>query len=267
MGRGKEVYSIVSIQPCMRKLLFTTLYCLLFCNASAQYLHDVPPPAVQEANWHYHPWWTLYASGAIVPNDVRIGNPGIGWGTALLFPLNGKVPDWQSPVWLGLDFNYHYFGTEQLGSLYVHYENWQLAFTTRITGTDKRKTKPFMDVQLGGRYLVGLTSDGRNYSGIILRRAWDGTATALNLGGLTATDYNIVREYGKMSLMGTLAPGVQFIGKRQHWSGVFIKCFLQFGTNTHYLNRDSLHVAQNPLLMPPQKGSGLMYGLQLGLTI
>ena len=248
-------------------MLFTVLCCLFSSIALAQYLHEVPAAPVQEEKWHYHAWWTLYASGAMVPSDVRIGKPGIGWGTALLFPLNGKVPDWQSPVWLGLDFNYHYFGTEQLGSLHVHYENWQLAFTARITETDKRKTKPFMDVSLGGRYLVGLMSDGRDYAGIIFRRAWDGATVALNLGGLQANDYNIVREYGKMSLMGSIAPGVQFIGKRQHWSGIFIKGYLQFGTNTHFLNRDSLHVTTDPMFMAPQKGSGLMYGLQFGLTI
>lgn len=250
----------------MRKAGFTLVLLVGTFISKAQYLSD-PKAAPAPDGPRYHSWWMIYATSAWVPKDVKIGDPGFGVGTSLLFPLNGKIYDYQCPVWLGLDFNYHYFGTEEINDWYVHYENWQLAFVARITSSDKRRFKPFMDVSLGGRYLASLTTDHRDYAGLAFRRGWLLAANAFNFASLGPTDFNISREYGKVSLIGSLAPGIRFIGRGKEWSGMTIKGYMQFGTSVHYLNRDSVHVRGNPMILSSEKRSGLMYGFQLGVTI
>lgn len=251
----------------LRKICFTLLLNLLISASHAQFLESgktqapVEPPRV-------HPWWNLYFSIAEVPPEVKIGAPGIGWGTSLLFPTNNKIYDYQVPAWLGVEFSYHYFGTETIDNFKTHYENWQLGFLARITSNSKTRVKPFMDVEIGCRYLVGLTTDNRDYAGVIFRRGLDAVVLAVTNGnGPTAQDYNIVREYGKLSFMGSISPGVTFFSRSPNWSGINIQACLQYGTNTHFLNRDSLHTVSGPLLLSPQVGSGLMYSLKVGFTI
>ena len=117
---------------------------------------------------------------------------------------------------------------------------------------------------------LGHTDDrlGKGHlAGLAFRRGWLLAANAFNFASLGPTDFNISREYGKVSLIGSLAPGIRFIGRGKEWSGMTIKGYMQFGTSVHYLNRDSVHVRGNPMILSSEKRSGLMYGFQLGVTI
>ncbi|MDX2047776.1 MAG: hypothetical protein SFU87_13380 [Chitinophagaceae bacterium] len=252
----------------MRNFTFI-LFLLLHTVTSYSQSATKDEPAARRDDWR--PWWTLYISAAGLPSNVYISNggPGAGSGQTFLFPGKSRVRAAGVPVWLGVDFNHHYFGTANINMYKVHYENWQLSFVMRFTNTTPARIKPFMDVTIGGRYLVSFTTEEKGYAGVLLLRSVDVAIAAFSNGNVNSNaDYKIRAEYGKVSMLGSLSGGLMLVDKKTKWGGFTCKGSLQFGTTTRYANRRKLSEDfSNVFYYPLKTGSGIMYTFQLGYTV
>ncbi|PWT97182.1 MAG: hypothetical protein C5B52_14300 [Bacteroidetes bacterium] len=217
-----------------------------------------------------YPWFVLYASAAKHPPDVTIGNGKIGWGWGFtyLWSINSKIPSYRAPFWLGFDFNQHYFGTVTVYPYRVHYENWQMAMVGRFTTTNtSSRIKPFIDLRLGARYLVSLTTYNREYSGIVVLRTEDFFAALFNLPANSSDSYRIEKEYGKMTFEGGFSTGILFQAGKTGFGGITLKASLLFGEQTRYADANQIKTVDDVYNYPLKNGSGFMYSFQLGITL
>ena len=209
-------------------------------------------------------WWTMYAGAHILPADVYVTekspHAGIGSGHTLLFRSSKQS---NVRVWLGGDFNHHYFGVRQVGDFRVFYENWQLAFVTRFSFTNQSRITPFADIAAGGRYLVSFTTNDRNYAGIIFRRFFDLTDERDNPDFY---DYKIIREYGKFNPFVSLSGGFVVKTKSSDHRGFTLKGSLNLGTKTRFVDRRYILTETDTYYYPLNNGSGLFFNVQLGYS-
>lgn len=247
----------------MRRSAECILFLLLSLRAHSQeYADDVHKSK-------RHPWWVLYLSGGVHPPDVTIGQGRMGWGSGqtFLFSINSKIPSNKAPFWLGVDFNQHYFGTVTIAPYRVHYENWQMTVVSRFTNTSQTAIKPFIDFQLGGRYLVALTTYDRNYSGIVLLRSEDIVAAVLNLPANSSDEYRIEKEYGKLMWVGGFSPGILIPWNKKNFGGITLRASVLFGSPTRFADSHQIRTVNDVYDYPLKNGSRFYYTFQLGITL
>ena len=218
-----------------------------------------------------HIWWVLYLSGAVHPPDVTIGTGNMGWGggQTILFPIGKRTAVKRIPFWFGIDFNQHYFGTTKVLPYKVHYENWQFTFVGRFTNTTNSRIKPFIDLQVGARYLASFTTENRDYSGVIILRTED-FISSLNQGSYTNSrtdDYNIRKEYGRVMWVCALSSGLLIPWDIKHFGGVTLRGNLIYGSIPRFADREQIKTVNDVYDYPLKEGSRFLFTFQLGITL
>jgi hypothetical protein len=241
----------------MRKIVFAAILIFPFLPLSAQKKKKERAPS--------DTWWTVNAGTQILQSDVYITakQPSIGYGSGhtILFRKQKESP---SQAWMGVDFMHHYFGVKKVNEFRVFYESWQLTYLVRLSFPANEKILPYLDVSAGGRYLVSFTTDDRSYTGILLRRF--GELLKKDGDPLIENDFSIIKEYGKLNLVGAVSGGVLFSERKNKFCGLSLKGTVNFGTKSRFADYRKIADEIDTYEYPLRNGSGLYFTLQLGYS-
>jgi hypothetical protein len=241
----------------MRKIVFAAILIFPFLPLAAQKKKKNRTPD--------DVWWTINSGAQILQNDVYITakQPSIGYGSghSFLFRKQNKT---SSPVWKGFDFMHHYFGVKKINDFRVFYESWQLTYLVRLSFPGNEKIMPYIDFSAGGRYLVSFTTEGRSYSGILLRRF--GEFLRKDGDPLVENNFSIIKEYGKLNIIGAISGGVLFPEKKNKYCGLSIKGSVNIGTKSRFADYRKIADDIDTYEYPLRNGSRLYFTLQLGYS-
>ena len=242
----------------MHKIVFTAILILPFLPLSAQ--------KKKKERILSDTWWTINAGTQILQSDVYLTakQPSIGYGSGhtLLFRKQNKNP---SQVWMGADFMHHYFGVKNINEFRVFYESWQLAYLVRFSFPGSDRVKPFIDFSAGGRYLVSFTTDNRSYVGVLFRRFVE-IFKKEKYDPIIENNFRIIKEYGKLNLVGSISGGVLFSKKSNPFKGFSIKGTVNLGTKARFADYRRIVDDIDTYEYPLQNGSGLYFNLQIGYS-
>ena len=245
----------------MWKTVLTTSFLLLVLCSSGQRRNRERKPT--------ETWWTIYGETQILPGNVYITakQPALGYGSGhtLVFIREDRSP---KRVWLGFDFNHHYFGRKQINDYKVFYESWQLAFVTRLSFPSGRQITPYIDLSGGLRMLASFTAYDRTYAGLLYRRFIDiGVAILEKDDGdpIQLTDHKIIKEYDRF--MPTAGVGAGFwISNKKKNKGLSIKGSVNFGTASKFADYRAIRTETDTYDYIITRGSGTFFNIQLGYS-
>ena len=242
----------------MHKIIFSIILFLPFLPLAAQKKKKDRTPS--------DTWWTVNAGTQVLQSDVYITakQPSIGYGSGhtILFRKQNENP---SQIWMGLDFMHHYFGVKKVNEFRVFYESWQLAYLVRLSFRSNERVKPFIDFSLGGRYLVSFTTDDRSYVGVLFRRIVE-VFKKEKEERIIDNDFRVIKEYGKLNLVGAISGGVLFSEKSNPFRGFSIKGTVNLGTKSRFADYRRIVDDIDTYEYPLQNGSGIYFNLQLGYS-
>ena len=244
--------------PAMRKIVFAAILIFHFLPLAAQKEKKERTPSDN--------WWTVNAGTQILQSDVYITakQPSIGYGSGhtILFRKQNKNP---SQLWMGIDFMHHYFGVKKVNEFRVFYESWQLSYLVRLSFPGSARVKPFIDFSAGGRYLVSFTTDNRSYVGVLFRRIVEVFKREED-ERIIENNFRVIKEYGKLNLVGAISGGVLFSEKTSSFRGFNIKGTVNLGTKARFADYRRIVDDIDTYEYPLQNGSGLYFNLQIGYS-
>ena len=215
-------------------------------------------------------WWTIYGGTQILPGNVYITaeQPAMGYGSGHTIVFVRK----DNPVkrvWLGLDFNHHYFGRKQINDYKVFYESWQLSFVTRLSFPSGRQVTPYIDLSGGLRMLAGFTANHRTYAGLLYRRFIDIGVTLIeneDNDPVQLTDHKIIEEYDRFMPTTGVAAGFWFSNKKRT-KGLSVKASLNIGTTSKFADYRKIVNEYDTYNYTIIRGSGAFFNIQLGYSL
>lgn len=210
-------------------------------------------------------WWTMYAQTQLLPGDVYISAKqpawGYGSGHTLLFIRKDKEP---KQVWLGFDFNQHYFGRKRVNDFRVFYEIWQLSFVTRFAFPENKTITPFIDLSAGGRLMASFTANSRTYGGLLFRRGID-IIDAMDGYDADITDHKIIREHDRFMPTAGIAGGFWLKGKKSN-KGLSIKASVNFATASKFADYRAILTESDTYNYTLTRGTGRFYNFQIAYS-
>jgi hypothetical protein len=210
-------------------------------------------------------WWTMYGQTQLMPGDVHITakQPVIGYGsghTVLLIRRDKEI----KRVWMGFDFNQHYFGRKRVNDFRVFYETWQLSYVTRFSFTGTENLTPFIDLSGGLRLMVSFTANSRTYGGLLFRRFID-LVDATDGYDSDITDHKIIREHDRFMPTAGIGGGFWLKGKKSE-RGLSIKASVNFGTASKFADYRNIISESDTYNYTINRGSGRFYNFQIGYS-
>ncbi|MEP7375939.1 MAG: hypothetical protein ABI675_21265 [Chitinophagaceae bacterium] len=212
-------------------------------------------------------WWTPFAGIHILPDDVYVtgGKPGIGYGSGhfLLWQIDKSK---EQRVWLGFDFNHHYFGRIRKEDNRVFFEHWQFAAVTRFSFYKSNRIEFFSDFSLGIRSLASFTSHNKTYTGVFFNRLGKLLEKA---GGNFSNDQDdyILKKYERLDYFAGLAAGFVIWKKKNPDEGLTIRCAANFGNKVRYVDRRLILSENETIDYPLNRGRGMFFNVQVSHTI
>ena len=209
-------------------------------------------------------WWTPYVGIHVLPANVYVtqGKPGIGYGSGHAVVWQIDKPE-EKRVWLGFDFNYHYFGSIKKEDNRVFYEHWQFGPVIRVSIFNNARIQFFTDINAGIRSLASFTTYDRTYGGVFLEWAGEFIGELISGNSSNDTDDHILKRYERLDYFVGMAPGIAIWKKRYKDDALTIRCAINLGSRVRYVDRRFIFSENETIHYPTNKGIGMFFNVQL----